>query len=48
VAVGVMRIVLAFQLKELPNRLNEDEAQPGTPASYNGEQSPAEQVGTTR
>jgi len=48
VAVGVMRIVLAFQLKELPNRLNEHEAQPGTPASYNGEQSPAEQVGTTR
>jgi len=44
----VMRIVLAFQLKELPNRLDEDEAQPaGTPASYNGEQSPAEQVGTS-
>jgi uncharacterized membrane protein HdeD (DUF308 family) len=48
VAVGVMRIVLAFELKELPNRLNEDEARlAGTPTSYNGEQSPGEPVGTT-
>jgi hypothetical protein len=46
VAVGVMRIVVAFQLKELPNRLDEARAQPdGTPASYSGERPRAMPVG---
>jgi uncharacterized membrane protein HdeD (DUF308 family) len=48
VAVGVMRIVVAFQLKELPKRLSEAEAQAvGKPASHNGEKSPAAPVGTS-
>ena len=47
VAVGVMRIIVAFQLKELPTRLDEARAQPdGTPASYRGEQPGAMPVGT--
>jgi uncharacterized membrane protein HdeD (DUF308 family) len=42
VGVGVMRIVLAFQLKELPSRLDEAQDQTaGNRAWHNGEQSRA-------
>jgi uncharacterized membrane protein HdeD (DUF308 family) len=46
VAVGVMRVVLAFQLKELPDRLNEAETA-GNRASHDGEQSRAIPAGTS-
>jgi uncharacterized membrane protein HdeD (DUF308 family) len=46
VAIGVMRVVLAFQFKELPDRLNEAQAA-GNLASHNGEQSREMPAGTS-
>jgi uncharacterized membrane protein HdeD (DUF308 family) len=47
VAAGVMRIVLAFQLKELPKRLDEAQAKPdGDAASYSGERPRAMPIGS--